>query len=215
MDKSIAFILSLSICIPLITGIIRYGQLPVSYTPLILMLITGFLQEIVSYFFFYNTTNAIPSNIFTLLEFPLLAWQFKKWKNILKNDWMFISLVCFMALLWTAENIVFGRITQFSYFYPIFYSVAIILFAVNQMNWLIVNEKNNIASNPVFLICIALIVFFSYRVLTEIFYYYAPDKNDKNNIFAILSYVNVGYNIILAVAILCIPPKRTFIRLSQ
>lgn len=215
MDRSVAFILSLSILIPLITGIIRYRQLPVSYLPLIYLLIIGLLAELGSYTFFYHTTNAIPSNIYNLAEFLLLAWQFRRWKNILRNDWLFGGLMIGMTLFWITENIVLGRINEFSSYYQVIFSVALILLAVNQMNWLIVNEKSNILFNAIFIVCIAIMIFFSYKVLMEIFYYYAPERMIKNNIFTLQSYINVGYNIILAVAILCIPPKKNFIQPSR
>lgn len=215
MDKSLAFILSLSVCIPLITGVIRYGQLPVSYSPLLYLLLAGLLSELSSYILFYNTTNAIPANVYLIVEFLILVWQFRRWKNILRSNIGYGLLVGGMTVFWIVENFVFGRIYEFSSFFLVISAIVLILLAVNQMNWLIVNERGNILLNPVFLICIALIIFFSYKVLTEIFYYYAPERMIKNNIFALQSYVNVGYNIILAIAILCIPPKKNFIQPSQ
>ena len=215
MDRSVAFVLSLSILIPLIIGIIRYRQLPVSYLPLFYLLVFGLLTELVSYTLFYNSSNAFPNNIYVLVEFLLLVWQFRSWKNILRNDWLHKCLVGAVCLLWLSQNFVFGTINQFSALYEVSYSVILILLAVNQMNWLIVNEKTNILFNAIFLICIAIMVFFSYKVLMEIFYYYAPERMIKNNIFSIQSYMNVGYNIILAVAILCIPPKKNFIQPSR
>ena len=148
-----------------------------------------------------------------LFEFLLFAWQFHNWKNILRVRWLYLLLTIGMTMLWITENIILGRITMFSPVFQISYSLALILLAVNQLSWLVVNDRGRIMANPVFIISIAVIIFFSYKVLTEIFYYYAASASIKNNIFVIESYLNVGYNIMLTIAIICIPPKRNFIQL--
>jgi hypothetical protein len=215
MDKSIAFILSLSVFIPLITGLVRYGELPVSYFPLIYLLGIGLINEVVSYLFFYNSTNAIPTNIYFLVEFFFFIWQFRAWKNIIRKNWVHRSLLIVMTAIWVIENVILGRLDEFSPFFQVIYSMLLILLAVNQLNWLLVNERGDIVTNPIFIICIAIIIFYSYKVLTEVFYFYAPENLMKNNIFVIESYVNVGYNVLLAIAILCIPQRRNFIQPSQ
>ncbi len=215
MNKSDAFVLSLSILIPTVTGLVRYRNIPVSYRPLIYLLLIGLLNELVCYFFFYYTSNAIPTNIYFLCEFLLFTIQFRKWRNILKRDWLYKALLVIMTGLWFFENIILQRINIFSPLFQVSYSFVLILIAVNQLNWLIVNEKNNIISNPIFITCIAIIIFFSYKVLMEVFYYYAPERLIKSNIFAIEIYLNIVYNVILAIAILCIPRKRSFIQPLQ
>ena len=215
MDRSTAFILSLSIFIPLITGLVRYGEIPVSYFPLIYLLGIGFVNEVVCFLAFYNSSNAIPTNIYFLLEFIFFAWQFRQWKNILRKKWVYYILLAIMIIIWVTENIIFEKITEFSPLFQVTYSMVLILLSVNQLNWLLVNERGNIIRNPIFLICIAMIIYYSYKVLTEVFYFYAPEKFIKNNIFVMESYINVGYNLLLAIAILCIPRKKIFIQPLQ
>lgn len=209
MHKAVAFLLSLSILLPLVAGLVRYRKIPVSYRPLLYLVGLGFITELICYTVF-NKNNAVPVNIYMLLEFLLFAWQFHTWKNILRPQWMLFLLMGGMAALWIVENIIIGQLSVFSPVYQVSYCLILILLAVNQLNWLIVNEKGEILKHPIFIICIAIIIFFSYKILTEIFYHYAPEKAIKNNIFVIESYVNVGYNILLALAIICIPQKRTF-----
>lgn len=213
MNKYQAFLFSLSILAPAITGVIRYRHIPVSYHPVIYLLLLGLANELTCYLFFYNSSNALPTNIYFLCEFLLFAWQFHNWKNILRIRWLYILLIAGMVSLWIIENIVWGRLFQFSPVFQVTYSLALVLLAINQLSWLVVNDKGRIITNPVFIISIAVIIFFSYKVLTEIFYYYAATDSIKNNIFVIESYLNVGYNIMLTIAIICIPPKRNFIQL--
>lgn len=211
MDRSVAFILSLSITIPIIVGSIRYGSLPASYRPLLCILIIGLLNELICYCFFY-TNNAIPNNIYLLAEFLVLSYQFRRWKNILRRKWVYHAIILGLTALWIIEDIVFRKIVVFSPWFQITYSFVLILMAVSQLNWLIVNERGNIIKNPIFIICFGMIIFYSYKVLTEVFYHYAPANLIKNNIFVMEAIVNVGYNLILAVAILCIPKKISFIQ---
>ncbi|HEY9178494.1 MAG TPA: hypothetical protein VIN07_12420 [Flavipsychrobacter sp.] len=213
MNKYQAFLFSLSILAPTITGVIRYRSIPASYHPIIYLLLLGLANEFLCYLFFYNSSNALPTNIYFLCEFLLFAWQFHNWRNILRVRWLYLLLTIGMTTLWITENIVLGRLTLFSPVFQVSYSLALILLGINQLSWLVVNDRGRIMANPVFIISIAVIIFFSYKVLTEIFYYYAASASIKNNIFVIESYLNVGYNIMLTIALICIPPKRNFIQL--
>ncbi len=212
MSRTEVFILSLSILIPMSAGVVRYRHLPASYHPLLYLLLIGVLNEVICYSFFYYSSNAVPTNIYFLFEFLLFMWLFSNWNSKLKNSKLHKALIIFMVLIWVVENIVFQKIVVFNPLFQVAYSFILILMAVNQLNWLIVNERGNIVAHPVFIICIAMIIYFSYKVLTEVFYHYAPVSLMKNNIFVIEACMNVAYNIILAIAILCIPTKRDFIR---
>lgn len=214
MNKYQAFLLSLSIIIPTIAGLVRYRNIPASYRPLIYLLLIGLANELICYHYFYNSSNAVPVNIYFLCEFLLFAIQFRLWKNILRHNTLFWLLVGVLTALWLYNNLIMGEITSFNLTFQVVYSLVLVLLAVNQLNWLVVNERGTIIGNPVFIICVAVIIFFSYKVLTEIFYYYAPLNPIKNNIFVIESYLNVAYNIMLAIAIVCIPRKSNFIQLS-
>jgi hypothetical protein len=215
MERSTAFVLSLSILLPLIAGVVRFRNLRDSYLPVFYLLIIGLINELVCYLFFEHSSNAVPTNIYYLLEFLLFTWQFRKWKNILCRTWLYLSVIGVMSFVWIGENLIYGKIAEFSPLFQIGYSFVLILLAVNQLNWLIVNEKGNIMRHPVFIICIAMIIYFSYKVLTETFYYYAPENLIKRNIFVLQSYLNVGYNIMLGIALLCIPRKKAFIQPLQ
>jgi hypothetical protein len=214
MNKYQAFLLSLSIILPTIAGVVRYRSIPASYRPLIYILLLGLATELTCYLFFYHTSNALPVNIYILFEFLLFTWQFRSWKNILQHKGLFISLITALSSLWVFNNIIMGRINTFNLTFQVVYSLALVLLAVNQLNWLVVNERGLIFRNAKFIVCMAIIVFFSYKAMTEIFYYYAPHNTIKSNIYVIESYLNVAYNIMLTIAIICIPPKNNFIQLS-
>lgn len=212
MSRTEAFLLSQSILIPLIIGLIRYRNIPMSYRPFIYLLFIGFTNEMISYFFFYNISNAVPTNIYFLCEFLLFTIQFRLWKNILKRNWAYRSILIGMLSLWVVENLILGKIGTFNPTFQIGYSFVLVLLAINQVNWLVVNERGKLTTNAIFIISVAVMIFFSYKVLTEVFYYYATDGIIRKNIFTIEVYLNVIYNIMLAIAILCIPRKINFTR---
>ncbi len=136
-------------------------------TPVYLLTI-GLINELVCYLFFAQTSNAMPTNIYFLLEFLILCRQFQRWGHVLVKPWQYLSLQSAMVALWIIENLVCGKIRMFSPFFQVSYSLVLILLAVNQLNWLIVNVRGNILRNTIFLVCVAIIVFFSYKVLAEI-----------------------------------------------
>jgi len=206
MNKTLAFYISLSILLPVITGIVRFGKIQQSYYPLIYLAVGGMITEFISY---NSKNNAVVTNIYVLFEFILYCWQFYNWKNTLRTrKWLYLLITSF-TLLWITECIVMNKIGTFDLYYRIAYSFTLVLFAVNQLNYLIINEKHEIIFNSIFILCSSMIIFYAYKCLMEIFYRYAHNSNIEHSIFSIQIYVNVLFNILLTLVILCIPKKRT------
>ena len=210
------FLLSMSINLPLLAGIIRFNKISSRYHPFIYLLFVGLLNELASNWLnSQNQTTAFPTNIYFLIEGLMLLWQFSAWKNILQNKMFFWVLFMSFIAVWIFDYVILGNIVRFSLPYQLYYSLVIILLSVNEINRIIINEKDSIIKNPVFIVCIGIILFFSYKILAEVFYCYAPKITMKKNIFVYEAYMNVVYNLLLFIAILCIPPKKIFIRQLQ
>lgn len=213
MSSRTEFLMSLSILLPLAIGCLRFRQILSSFYPIIYLLFIGSITELASYLFHSMGDDAIIYNTYGIIELIFFLWQFRIWgNNILSRKFVFYGLFGLLSVVWLFENFYLGRINLYSPIYWVCYSLTLILLAVNQMNWLIVNERGNMLKNPIFIICIAIIIFYSYKIMVEIFYHYAPAIGIKHSIFSVLSYVNVLFNILLAIAILCIPRRKTFIR---
>lgn len=202
------FLLSMSIVLPLVAGIAYLKQIPSSFYPIICVLTLGFINEIVN-FLFFRESNAVPMNIYNLIEYLLYCIQFYLWKHIFKRKLSFYLLTIGMVIFWLTDEIFLGKISTFFSFFLIIYPFILVLLAVNQLNYLVANEHGNIIKNPVFIFCIAVIIFYCYRILSEVFYHYAKDNELAANIFSIQMYVNVLFNILLTLVVLCIPKKRT------
>ena len=206
MTNNLEFLLSLSILAPLIAGVVRFSKITKSYYPLIYLIIAGFIAEMASYF---SNGNAAITNVYVLAEYIFYCWLFYNWKNVLtKKNSLFLLIISF-TLLWFIENILLNKINTFDQYYRIIYSIALVLLAVNQLNYLVINERENIFLNATFILCCSMIIFYSYKCLMEIFYRYAHNSVIETNVFSIQAYVNVLFNILLTLVVLCLPKKRT------
>jgi hypothetical protein len=206
MSDTLMFLFSLSILLPFAIGVVRFKNISKAYYPLIYLVAIGTIVEITSYII---RKNALVANLYVLIEFIFFCWLFHNSRQILKQKKWFYIIVSSFFVLWFIECVVLAKIFSFELYYRILYPFALVLLAVNQLNYLIINERDSIILNPAFILCCAMIIYFSYKCMIEIFYRYAPDTTIGNSIFSIHVYVNVLFNILLTLVVLCIPKKRT------
>lgn len=213
MDKNLSFFLSLSILLPLIAALIRYRNVSVSYFPLIMVMAVGLVAEILNFIYNSSIISVVIFNIYSLIEFYLLLNLFHNWKDVIQNKVLYYGTYILLTLVWSLDNLVFHQLITYQVVYQVMYSGILVLLAVNQSNYLVVNYQESIIKNPKFIISISFIIFYSYKILVEIFYHFALSGSLKSSIFTIQSFVNVGLNILLFLAILCIPRKSNYIQL--
>jgi hypothetical protein len=209
-DATYEFLLSMSISIPFAVCIIRFQHIPLAYHPLMFVVSLGLVNEIITYCFF-RKGNAVPTNIYNLAEYLLYCWQFRNWKHILRGKLSFYLITGSVVLFWIIDQIVLGKLNTFTSFFMILYSFLLVLHAVNELNFLVANEHGNVLKNSIFLFSAAMIIFYAYRILSEVFYRYTEDHELQNKIFDIQAYLNVLFNILLTLVILWIPKKRVII----
>jgi hypothetical protein len=214
MKTIIAFLLSELILLPLITGLIRLRRIGKGYQPFFALLIIGFITEIVSFILIkgFHRSNAIPINIYILLEWTLISLQFHIWGFLGQQKKVFYTLVTITVLLWCVENLVFSKITEFSPYFRLFYSFLIVLLSVNKINYMITHDNRNLLRNPSFLICIGFIIYFLYMIIYRWAYQVSLyGKSDiSNKIIFFMAYVNALTNAIFAIALLLIPAPVKF-----
>ena len=214
MRSIIFFLLSQSILLPLITGLIRLRRIGKGYQPFFILLIIGFITEIISFILIkgFHRSNAIPINLYILLEWTLIAWQFHIWGFLKQQKTLFYVLVAVTVLLWCLENLFFGKIIEFSPYFRIFYFFLIVLLSVNKINYMITYDNRNLFRNPSFLICIGFIIYFLYMIIYRWAYQLSLyGKSDiSNKIIFFMAYVNALTNITFAIAFLLIPAPVKF-----
>src|SRR5258708_35681512 len=157
----LAFLLSQSILLPIIIGLIRIRRLDRSYQPFFLLLLIGFVTEIIGFIVIqaYGKSNFVIVNIYILLEWTLIAWQFHVWGFLRQRKMLFYALLVFTTICWIVENLVFRHITGIVPYFRFLYFFLIVLLSINKINFMITHENRNLFRNPKFLICIGFIIY--------------------------------------------------------
>lgn len=205
--------LSLSVLIAGVIALVRFSQIREIYRPFVYLIWVASINELLSVYLVinhhYNIVNYV---IYSLCESLLLLWFFKNLGVFRgKNSWYYFLILAFVAI-WTVENFFGYRFgTRFSYYFDIFYSFCIVLLSIRAINDLLFTERE-LLKNPVFLICVGTIIFFTYTIVEETFWLYGlkESKTFRQNVQAILMIVNFLCNLIYALAILWMRKRQAF-----
>ncbi len=204
--------LTFSIALPGIAGIIRFRQILWDYYPFLFLIFLGLANELVSIISIHiSGTNAINGNVYVLLEYILLLYQFLKWNSLT------IRMLRLMAiagiLLWITDNFIFSQIVQNNSLFRSCYSLAIVFLSIDRLNKLLIYEKGALLKNATFLICVTFLIYYGCKAFVEAFnaFHLGLSHMILWNLWIILYFVSAIANIFYAIAILCIPRKREFI----
>jgi len=213
MNTIVAFLLSQLILLPIIAGLVRFRRLDKSYQPFFLLLIIGFLTEVIGFIVIKGGgSNFVIVNIYVLIEWGLIAWQFHVWGFLRQKKRLFYALLAFTTVCWIIENLVFHHITGIVPYFRFLYFFFIVLLSINKINFMITHENRNLFRNPKFLICIGFIIYFIYMIVDfwafEISLLGAATISRR--IHFLMAYINVFTNIIYAIAFLLIPKPQKF-----
>jgi len=209
------FLLSETVAIPLIIGVARFNKINASYHPFILLLLMAFTSEVISFIciHFLHDKNAITVNIYSLIESMILLYLFRSWGFLQRKQKLFYILVTLFLVLWLTEDILFLKIEEYSPFFKGAYSFIIVLLSINEINYMIVQENNQLFRNAKFLICLGFIVYFIYQIIYEASYYVLGKEKDNavsiaTSIISMFGYINASVNLLYGVAFLLIPEKK-------
>lgn len=213
MNYTLVVIFSFSIAIPAIIGCIRFRKIDTAYYPFIFLICLGLLNETISFLITRSGySNAINANIYSLVEGLLITRLFYNLNLLNKPKKVFYFISGFLIILWIVDKFFITSIREFSSYFSFFASLAYVLMAISMINRLLLVEKKRIIRNGLFLICIGIIVFFTYALLLEIFWYYGlnSSRHFRLKVYRIMTYINLLTNLIYALAILWIPRKREY-----
>ncbi len=213
MNYTLVVIFSFSIAIPAIIGCIRSKQIDTAYYPFIFLLCLGLLNETISYLLTRSGySNAINANIYSLTEGLLITTFFHKLNLFNKQKKLYVLIISSLVILWALDKFFITSIKEFSSYFSFFASLTYVLMAISMINRLLLVEKKRIVRNGLFLICFGIIVFFTYALLLEIFWYYGlnSSRQFRLKVYRIMTYINLVTNLIYALAILWIPRKREY-----
>lgn len=211
MNHVVVAIFSFSIGIAGMIGLIRFQKINPVFYPFIFLMWLGLINEVISFLFIRSGhSNAVNCNIYALFESILIAWFFKNQRLFNENNRRFTGIIILFAVLWVIQNFFISSILRFNTYFNAVYSLIVVLMSIHLINRIIISEKKMIAGNPVFLICVGFILFYTCTVLVEIFYGLDSSKEFRLHVYRIMTFINLLVNLIYALAVLWIPGKRKY-----
>jgi hypothetical protein len=213
MNYYIATIFSFTIVIAAIIGWIRFSKMDPAFYPFLFLVSIGTINEITSFIVIqHRHSNAVNANIYSLLESLLICWQFKNWNLFYRKEILFYLIVSILIAFWLLENFYLASIFSFDSYFNIIYGLLICIMSMRLINQMVLVDKTNLQSNPIFLICFCFSVFYMYSSLIEIFWIWGlgGSKSFRLNIYRIFYFINLFANLTYAIAMLWIPRKRKF-----
>lgn len=207
---------SFSIWIAAVIGVARFKNLDPIYHPFIYCTWVAAFNELLSYSLIAaGASNAINNNCYILVETIFIIWQFKKWDALQRFTLWYTTVIVLIILAWLIENFVLANLTKTVIYCRVLYATIIICLSVNTTSFMIVNERDKLIRNPVFIICMSYIIFFSYKIIMELCWYYGLSIADAFTVyvFRIFTWVNLFVNLLFSIVIIWIPSKPRYISL--
>jgi hypothetical protein len=218
MIEKVQFILSLSIVLPFITGVIRYRIIDSSYHPFIWFVIVGAIMEFLPFYIYPvygRNITVVLINLYALFEMLVLLELFYRWSLFKKNRKKFAVVMVISLAAWLLLTCIFNKPVNPNFAFRLLLSVAVIVLSVSMINKIIIAQRGLLFSNSKFLICICLIVFYTFFALgnaTELSFFGSKASSYfKLDLQNIIAYPNFITNLVYTLAILWMPRKKSFI----
>jgi len=216
-----ASIFALSILIAGIIGLIRSKKIDETFYPFIIVVWLACINEVLGCILeLSGHYTAVNNNIYVLTEAILFTFLFKNLGIFDGLPQLFPLLISFFIVVWIWENFIHSKIIYVSSWFRVIYSFLIVLMSITVLNKLIIGNINKsiertssyLLKDPVLLLCIGSIVYFTFKILIEIFWLYGLNqgRDFRVHIYQILVYINLAVNFIYALAILWAPPKQQY-----
>lgn len=213
MNFYIAVLFAFSIFLPALVAIYRFENINRVYYPFLVLLWIASMNELLSFLLLMNRLpNFINNNVYGLIESMLIVLLFNNLGVLHNHRKLFYSLSAALLAVWLIENVVFSQLEGISVYFRLTSSLAIVLMSISMLNISLVDSKMNVLKNPDFLICTCYIVYFTFRIIIEMFWLYGLNTSDRFQllVYDLLNYVNLICNLIFMFAVLWMPRKQVF-----
>jgi len=213
MNYTALTILSYSILIAGIIGIYRFAQIRDLYRPFIYLIWVGCLIKMVSTYFSYaDHSNLDVDSIYRLCESLFLLWFFSKLSVFRKQRKMLYLLGGLFISIWLTVNFLTSHLaTTVSSYFDIVYALSLVLLSIRTINELLFTEKD-LLKNPTFLICMGLVIFFTYHIIQRLFWLYGLRESVefRQSVMGILYLINCVTSLLYALAIVWMQKRQAF-----
>lgn len=209
---SIGILFNHSIIIAAVIAIVRFKKIKNLYYPFLAVLMLGLINETLSVFCIYtHRSNTANSNVYVLVEYLLILWQFYRWNHSPKERYHVLAFTG--LIIWTADNFILHHLTANNSLARVFFSMTIAMLGVNQLSKLLFFGEAPLWKNGIFIICTGFVMFFGFKAFVETFNIFRQAFSIPflSGIWIILYFVNLITNLLYAAAMIWIPGKQKFI----
>lgn len=217
MSSDVRFVLSLTIFIAFIIGIVRYRRIDPAYYPFLYFTGIASVVEVLAHLCLKShrwDLQILLIHVYSYVEFCLFAWLFHNWGLFNRRKSVFISILLIFLICWFISSYFIHGFGELNHYFLTLSSFALIFFSVTTFNKVVVHERGNIFRNPKFLICLGIIIFYTFFVLYNVTSLSVFRQNVsvgfRSNLQLINVYSNLLVNLLYAVAVLWIPRKQNF-----
>jgi hypothetical protein len=217
MEFQAHVVFSLSAGIGALIGWVRFRKTDPAYLPFILLLTAGFVTELISIIVIAKGySNAIYYNLFTVAEALLVTQLFYRLR-IFRTKKKYLVIQFFYLFVWTVESCYRWSLTGFNSYFIVSYSAILVILSIDLLHDVLFRAPYQLYRNPVFLISMGCILYFTYSIIVELFWFYGLNQSSRFRIgiYEVFAYVNLFTNILFILATLWIPLKRKYILRSS
>jgi hypothetical protein len=213
MDLFLLYYLqSISIVFAAVTGLLKWKIMDPADRPVVTGWWLILLTETLRYLLIRRGHYTIEVyNLYIVCLMWIYFYQFYSWGQISRQ--VLLIAVFGLTALWLADHFILNgyQLPNRRYIFRISFSFGLLLLAINCINGQIMTERMALWKNHRFLICMAMSMYYIYRILVDVFSlgsFSNPFVTQITNLNRIILHI---YYSILFLAALWIPRKKKFI----
>ncbi len=198
-----------------IASIIRVRHIRQEYYPFLWVLWLGLVNMVLSSIvltYVFRVHNYISSNVYALLELLLLLELYRRLGTLKLSNIRFRGMLVLYVLIFLIDGAFFHVMHQkYVSYFNVVANGTLIFHSINSINQVLLVERDPLR-NSHFLISVALLIFFTYALLLEIFWIYGEFHNIYfgGAVFGLIGWVNIVCNFIFLLAVLWMQKRKTF-----
>lgn len=213
--------------VPFLVGLFYWRKMPAAWHLLVAVFGCAFLVEFFRFFQLLNYyaklnlpwgLSVLGYNLYVLAISILYTLLFEKWGLFTRYKKLPGLIILLFVIIWILDHFVWMgyRIHDSTKIFRIFYSFFLSIFAIQQINHLVVNEKGKLLKNSIFLVCLCLLFFFVPYIITEAVFLIRRGNSFEftQAIYLFRIITNPVIYFIFTLAVLWTPQKKHFIQLS-
>jgi hypothetical protein len=205
--KTISLIIGVSSWVPAIAGIYLFNKINRRYKPLIYLLIFYAIVETSGQILIWlkkGEFNSILMNIFVLIDYIFIHILLNFWKGK-KNKLIDIFIIAILIIIWIIDNLIINKINTTNSTFRIIYSIILVIKIIDVINKQISKLNFQITSDPIFIVCLFLLIQFTFKSIYETSFIFSRLVSDRIYLYSFIIHLIIDFSgyAIFTKAILC------------